>query len=66
MSASWATLLAIYFTFSLAIAFYAFKHLRKREESLLFSLLGSFLLIFLWVIPAAKILRRKIKSQKSV
>jgi hypothetical protein len=62
MSVNWSFALAVYFTFSIAIACYAFRHFRKRKESMTFSVIGSFMLIFLWWIPALTLLKKKIKS----
>jgi len=62
MNANWSFILSIYITFSIVVAFYAFKHFRKTKCSMAFSLIGSFILIFLWWIPALKWAKEKIKS----
>jgi hypothetical protein len=62
MNVDWSLVLSVYATFSVAVSFYAFKEFRKRKERMLFSIIGSFMLIFLWPIPAAKLISQKIKS----
>lgn len=62
MNSTWSFMLALYITWSIIVAFYAFKHFRKTNCSLAFSLIGSFILIFLWIIPAAKWIKEKISS----
>jgi len=66
MNASVAICLAAYCTFSLLIAFYAFRLFRKKNESVTFSVFGAFVLFFVWCIPAVQIIKKKITAKKLV
>lgn len=52
-------ILSLYCVFSLLVAVYAFKHFRKMKCSMTFSVVGSFILLFVWFIPALRWIKQK-------
>ena len=66
MNASAAIILSVYLTFSVLVAFYAFRVFRRKRESISFCLVAAFALLFIWPYPAVKILKLKLIPKKLV